>query len=298
MAAEWKRVIQSDLVTFVVGPEKEEFKISPVLLIKLAPQFEKLINGGTAEARKRRVVWEDVEINTFLLFSKFAYTGDYFDTGLHDKGVVDLSQVDHRNGTSKPTGKTDQAAPNDNESNKARLRFESRIRFPTVEQCHRKGVSLMAEEGTVSTHKLFQKMYDEATPTEPELKHRCDFAVVSEELDILMAHTKVYVFADKNTMGTLKERSSKHLAWALFNYHIDYDGIKAISQLIRFVFKATKKGDGLREVLITWGCCVFETAAPHPDWEQVLRDVPEFSVGILLQMGLLMSQAERSKAGT
>ncbi|RYP75610.1 hypothetical protein DL771_002310 [Monosporascus sp. 5C6A] len=77
MATQWTKTVDSGLFTFVVGPEGKEFTIHSGAVLHLSPYFETLINGSMKEAQDRRVIWDDIDEETFVTFSQFAYAGHY-----------------------------------------------------------------------------------------------------------------------------------------------------------------------------------------------------------------------------
>jgi len=62
---------------FIVGAEAKEFYLTRGLVSQLSKPLNTLINGGMRESREGCVVWEDVEVDIFLRFIQFAYTGSY-----------------------------------------------------------------------------------------------------------------------------------------------------------------------------------------------------------------------------
>ena len=79
-------VFSSDLITFEVGEEAKIFTLHSALVGKQSPPLDALINGGMREAKEKRVVWREIRTSTFLCFSQFAYTGDYW---------VDIDQLEN-----------------------------------------------------------------------------------------------------------------------------------------------------------------------------------------------------------
>ncbi|RYO73895.1 hypothetical protein DL766_009243 [Monosporascus sp. MC13-8B] len=72
MATQW-----ATLFTFVVGPEAKEFIVHSGAVPHLSPYFDALIDGPMKEAGGRRVVWDDIDEETFITCSHFAYAGHY-----------------------------------------------------------------------------------------------------------------------------------------------------------------------------------------------------------------------------
>ncbi|KAG6176275.1 hypothetical protein E4U27_005335 [Claviceps purpurea] len=62
---------------FLVGPEKKPFIIHSELVASLSPVLERLVKGELKEAQEGSVVWEHVDVQTFIRFSQYAYTRTY-----------------------------------------------------------------------------------------------------------------------------------------------------------------------------------------------------------------------------
>ncbi|KAG6142306.1 hypothetical protein E4U38_005670 [Claviceps purpurea] len=59
---------------FLVGPEKKPFIIHSELVASLSPVLQRLVKGELKEAQEGSVVWEHVDVQTFIRFSQYAYT--------------------------------------------------------------------------------------------------------------------------------------------------------------------------------------------------------------------------------
>lgn len=51
--------------------------IHKALVASQSASLRHLVTGSIEEANSGKVVWEDVDEDTFTLFAEFAYTGDY-----------------------------------------------------------------------------------------------------------------------------------------------------------------------------------------------------------------------------
>ncbi|EMR69876.1 hypothetical protein UCREL1_3095 [Eutypa lata UCREL1] len=77
MAASWSEVVESELFTFCIGPEQEKFTIHSGAVLGLSSYFRSIINSQARQAEAQRICWVHIDKETFLIFSQFAYTGDY-----------------------------------------------------------------------------------------------------------------------------------------------------------------------------------------------------------------------------
>ncbi|PCD43744.1 hypothetical protein AU210_002833 [Fusarium oxysporum f. sp. radicis-cucumerinum] len=77
VSANFEESLASKPFLFVVGPEAKEFHVHKELIGRQSPVLNALVNGNMREAREGRVVWADLDVDTFVRFAKFAYSGDY-----------------------------------------------------------------------------------------------------------------------------------------------------------------------------------------------------------------------------
>src|SRR3569833_2684403 len=62
---------------FSVGPQRRECTIHSALVAACSPALDKLVNGEFMEAQDLYAELESINEETFILFSQYAYTGDY-----------------------------------------------------------------------------------------------------------------------------------------------------------------------------------------------------------------------------
>ncbi|KAK2810233.1 hypothetical protein FQN50_003203 [Emmonsiellopsis sp. PD_5] len=71
-------IIHSPPFTFLVGPEHTKLTIQSGLATHVSQRLDELMNNGhTRESRHRIAVLEEEDVETFVGFCEFAYTGDY-----------------------------------------------------------------------------------------------------------------------------------------------------------------------------------------------------------------------------
>ncbi|KAK9777073.1 hypothetical protein AB5N19_12398 [Seiridium cardinale] len=70
-------VILPRTVLFVVGDSKKEYVLHVGAIMRLSRPLHVLVNGGMREAQQGLVEWPEVDEQTFIRFSQWAYTGAY-----------------------------------------------------------------------------------------------------------------------------------------------------------------------------------------------------------------------------
>ncbi|RYP66175.1 hypothetical protein DL771_007951 [Monosporascus sp. 5C6A] len=71
------QILASKLFRFLVGPERKEFVVHSLALSRLSRALDALVNGKMSEACEGTAVWDDMDPDTFVRFTEFAYSGDY-----------------------------------------------------------------------------------------------------------------------------------------------------------------------------------------------------------------------------
>ncbi|KAB8225822.1 hypothetical protein BDV33DRAFT_163377 [Aspergillus novoparasiticus] len=77
MEGTFGQFISSPLFTFSVGPNKKDVIVHSGPLANLSPALHTLMNGEMIEAKVRRVEWPDVDEDTFVRLTEYAYLRDY-----------------------------------------------------------------------------------------------------------------------------------------------------------------------------------------------------------------------------
>ncbi|KAF4963668.1 hypothetical protein FSARC_8312 [Fusarium sarcochroum] len=75
--ANFEESLASKPFLFIIGPEHKEFHVHKELIGQLSKVLNALVNGNMREAHEGRVDWPDLDVDTFVRFAKFAYSGDY-----------------------------------------------------------------------------------------------------------------------------------------------------------------------------------------------------------------------------
>ncbi|KAJ5818244.1 hypothetical protein N7474_003835 [Penicillium riverlandense] len=74
---DYSRIIRSPSFTFLVGPRHTKLTIQSGLAQHVSRPMHNLMNGHTRESKHRIAVLEDEDVETFVAFCEYAYTGDY-----------------------------------------------------------------------------------------------------------------------------------------------------------------------------------------------------------------------------
>ncbi|CAL5867789.1 uncharacterized protein PFLUO_LOCUS2010 [Penicillium psychrofluorescens] len=76
-AQDYSRIILSPSFTFLVGPKHTKLTIQSGLVEHVSRPMHDLMNGHTRESKHRIAVLEEEDVETFVAFCEYAYTGNY-----------------------------------------------------------------------------------------------------------------------------------------------------------------------------------------------------------------------------
>ncbi|KAJ6026682.1 hypothetical protein N7499_004780 [Penicillium canescens] len=74
---DYSSIIHSPSFTFLVGPKHTKLTIQSALAQHVSKPLHNLMNGHTRESKHRIAVLEEEDVETFVAFCEYAYTGDY-----------------------------------------------------------------------------------------------------------------------------------------------------------------------------------------------------------------------------
>ncbi|KAI1800538.1 hypothetical protein F4811DRAFT_27165 [Daldinia bambusicola] len=280
---------------FLVGPDKKEFFMHAGLVARMSKPLFALVNGEWKEAKESFTEWPEVDEGTFARFCEFAYTGDYkvpepfkdaltvlknknadlevpaFEEASLDEIGVQSDDLDgwslraHGIGTSGGVSR---------KKKKSNILFEAPAR--------RSGSS-------GDRHQMWEQFrQDVGDEPDPRAKETANTDPSLNYSEVLLAHARLYAFADCYDVSALAELSVRklHRTLKVFDLH---KGVRAtdVAQLIDYAYKNTiSKGvgeDKLRSVLATYTACNIEEMWPNLYFQDVLES-PEVSKAIIGQL--------------
>ncbi|PGG99138.1 hypothetical protein AJ80_09402 [Polytolypa hystricis UAMH7299] len=268
--ADFKSIFYTPAFSFLVGKDRSCVTIHAGVVQTVSEPINALINNGQMEESNLRVaVLEDVEVDTFIGFCEFLYTGTYITPSLEPADDPKQSFT-FRNMATLPSGlggvtvepyRADElywadepsaANPDDNlsrgyGSKKKKLRDRSRWaeEEPPVEVTY----------ANCPYARLWKCFEDRDFMGQP--------AVISAKPDMLF-HAKLYVFATKYLIDGLRTQCLKSLHRDLCGFSLDKDTAPQIFNLLEFTYKNTGTcepggGSPLRDLVSHYVACQAQT---------------------------------------
>lgn len=170
-----------------------------------------LVNGDMAEARLRRVVWDDIHVDTFVIFMQYIYQGFYSVFNTESSWRKESEMV--TGGDDEEEEEIDITAKKNDDSDIWHLR-----KLCTASEL-RELNSTFTEEAQISDLPLVNrnKRSEDFTP-------------------FLLCHARLYVFAEKYQIPDLKALSIYKLYHTLLAYHVFPERVCELIELIRYVY--------------------------------------------------------------
>lgn len=217
------------------------------------------------EATERRVIWEEIDEETFIRFSQYVYTGDY-----------DESQPKKR--------EADAATPSQAEH----MVFKWERLRPGV------GGTVMRQQGVkpppISTKKdllwsKFQKLHPLPSALVVSLSTN---GPDDDYTEVLLCHARTYVFADYYGIEALQNMALHKLRQVLTRFKLHANGCGDVARLVEYCFNETtdkgEQADPLRSLVCLYAACKVEELWKVAEFQDLMRTLPEFPTGLVTAM--------------
>lgn len=267
------RIVSSGFFKFVVGPGKREFFIHSALVAFQSPSLKVLVDGRMQEAIDQRVEWGETDEMTFVLFSQFAYTGNYDGQEQRpSQPLRDERQASPFVYTGTYDGQGEQEAEYDNwgvklASSKKKKKGSRSFGVP---------ISPVAEPSSGALSTVLPSRFKDQCPDA-----LCDHDAVSwsDGREVLLIHARMYTFADYHGITKLQTLALRKLHRILMQFELSDESIRSIVELVRHTYEHTRADpdDRLRSMISMYGACKLLEFRGNKDFDFLLRTVGEFS---------------------
>ena len=248
------RVISSKPFKFTVGPGKREFTVHSAPVSAQSPALDRLVNDSFKEAKEFHVKLDSVTEETFILFTQYAYTGDYklddcvFEvldplTEANDLDPNRPARHDDSESSSAPPALRPQSSWGFSTSSKKSMRFKT-----VGEELN----ELQNIKAKMSNSKLWNTSTQacSAVPQAPDERLGTRPPISNYHLP----HARVYVFANYYGIAKLADLSFHKLGKLLLDLEMNYGGVEDVFQLLEYCYNEPTL-EKLRSHLILFAAC-------------------------------------------
>ena len=251
------------------------------------------------EAKEGCAFLEDTDERTFLLFSQYAYTGDYTTA---DPEVPDASAI-----TTAPT--VNEVLPYPVKGGIVQTHSAAYVypgpdsipeEVPYLEMADDSfglGFSSKSEKKKGKTKaelskklKLWDSFKSKTyTASKPPLLHGKNLLEsYKTHTEGFLDHAQVYVFAEKYDIDPLRCLSLEKLHQALVRHNLRDEPVEKIFDLIQYTYSNTmdlsETTDGLRLLVISYAACVVEDLAQNAKFHSLLEQSGPAAKDLIIQM--------------
>ncbi|KAI1335802.1 hypothetical protein F5Y15DRAFT_223485 [Xylariaceae sp. FL0016] len=302
--------------TFVVGEEAKEYVIHADVFANLSTPLSKIINGDSTTAVAKRIDWEEeVDTGTFERLMQWAYSGDYGGArpGTDARASPPRERHARRVIKIKPARRMLKIKPKDVKDIKNDIfcLSESEEEDERDSSC-----TIDAESNNRGKDAIWLMPYsmdelDAFRRTNPDvavriyskLKMAMKFMTWDPKSDlgplqtdatnthryesyqeVFLAHVPLLRLAAQYQIPHLQSAVRFKLYSILKRFKLYKERIGDIAALIHHIYKNTSEWNVLRCTLVTYAAAIAEDVGGDDDWQEMLRDTPEFAVDLLLEL--------------
>lgn len=231
------------------------------------------------EATDQRVEWAETDEMTFVLFSQFAYTGDY--DGQEQRPSQPLgserpSQPLRSERLDSDDGQETLPAENYDAHDDWGVSFASSRRKKKKSKYYEVPAPLEANPCPDTLFTVLSKRFKDQCPDV-----LCDHGTVCwpDGPEVLLVHARMYTFADYHGITQLQTLVLRKLHRILVQFKLSHESIGSIAALVRHTYQHTRpdSNDRLRSMISLYGACNLLEFRENEDFDLLLRTVGDFS---------------------
>ncbi|KAJ4391831.1 hypothetical protein N0V93_005451 [Gnomoniopsis smithogilvyi] len=301
MESTYESIIESQIFTFVVGANKKEYKVHRAAFSALSKPLNVLLNGPHKEAKDLRVEWPDVDEQTFVRFTEWAYTKSY----VTEEPEIILDHSDIELSAPRDDGSDLKTSGSIGGPEEALYSLESLPKKPDLinrdhcgnPKCSDFGVSATYRNrykktkclsiGTARSRLIDEFMdgpgSDHATTTlgfQPKKnKEGCE-----DFTGVFLCHAKLYVLGDTYDISELRQLSLYRLHATLKVFTLYPSRLNDIATLAKYVFLNTQQQDKIQDMIALYYACIVEDASKHGALKSLIDEIPDFAFKLISRM--------------
>lgn len=225
--------------------EGKSLYIHRALIAEVSKPLERMMNNGMSETHVGRAVLEDEDLWTFTRFSHWAYAGFYKAAEFSERAESQAQQETNEKideGTAAPS--LGVIAPIYSLS--IALAVPDTVPLPRrVKKIHAYDNLPNPPISKESLKEAFVKLrFCKAGDERPIWTPRANTKASEDYTNVLLSHTRLYVFAEKYDIGSLKRLTLQNLHQTLAAFTLWPECVDDVVTLLRFAYGHTSKPEG------------------------------------------------------
>ncbi|MCJ1347306.1 hypothetical protein MMC31_005529 [Peltigera leucophlebia] len=307
MALSYESIFASATFRFLVGSNKRLFTVHVAPIAHHSKSLGDLMNGGMSEAHEGCASLEDVEESTFIRFSQYAYTGDYF--AADPEILLDSSTIACASTPSRPTPSNDDSRPEavaveesaysgfsipvvgppvgEKEADVPDLwlpfeeKKKGRTKGPAESKSQEESFNFdddhsTGESASSSRRRKLCELFQRSSTffSKVSFYPRINQGSCEDYTDVFICHAQLYVFADKWDIAPLKRLCLYKLQQTLIFFTLYKERVGDIVALMRYSYDNTPHlsatDEPLRSLVIHYATCVVEALVQTSEFKALL----------------------------
>ncbi|KAG6137121.1 hypothetical protein E4U28_004718 [Claviceps purpurea] len=255
----YEGILMSEPFKFVVGKTKKELFIHSTLVASQSRALRRLMDGPFIESQQGYVVLADEEVRTIAAFAEFIYKGDYHLSC--DELPPDIGNEAHCEGTCSDSVKELGRPVNDH--------------WTVFEKSEEYGYQTPSSK-LVNCPNCRRQIQAPVVPIVNTWSMDTDYS------QLLIAHAKIFVFADCYGIDALTNLAMQKLHKALCEFRLSRVRVDDILALIRFCYEQPAP-EKLRKLVASYSAAIMDSKVSTvlaECFQDVLKESGEFAADI------------------
>ncbi len=275
-------VLISTFFRFLVELDRKMFTIHSTLIAHHSKPLNVLINENMLKAKKKCVSLKDVDENTFVRFSQYAYTEDYI--AANSNILSDFFTIISTHLVSNEVFNAQSKSESELELVRNLFDFDISNDDWRFFKKNKKKAKIWSKKFELWGN-FKSKAYIISKPAFQSWKNR---ELCEDYTEIFLYHARLYVFADKYDVDSLKDLSLHMLQRTLIEFTLYDERIENIINLLRYSYSNTtdrsESIDDLRLLVVHYFTCVVENLSRSNEFQLLLKKVDSFARDLVKQM--------------
>jgi hypothetical protein len=236
------RIIQSPLITFVVGEKKKPIRIHAAVIQDLSDPLAELTVQQASD--EKYIILEDVDVEAFSRFTEFAYRGTYVTPVVQNGQISDLSSV------------------TSDEEDHVLQRGSRYLNSPNPV-----ARTISPQRNTSASHRRFFEQFR-------SLNFYDVPAMVSVNPNS-MFHAKLYVFATEFQILSLQRQCLSKLHRDLYEFYMNPSDVGIVLDLVAYAYTHTARHElgeesPLRSLVFRYALCQIDKLVVEERFEEIV----------------------------
>ncbi|KAL5412518.1 hypothetical protein PMIN04_009820 [Paraphaeosphaeria minitans] len=271
-------ILRTKQFTFLIGPEQTPIVVHAGAIASLSKPLDRLVNGGMLEAQENVARFPELQAQDFERICEFSYCGNYTIPKPEQFSDEHVDALKQGRLLAAPISSYFEPSFDADSSDRPQVRKSS--------QQHSETIDSLDLSDPIALFRSIQRIRHCARewPHVPRKKQswRENFAPV------LLAHARLYAFAEQYLITRLKDKALKNVIDTLSEYALFASGLEAVTHLARFTYDSNyipdREEDGsidpLRGVVAAFVVARYKYFSSCPGHRQLLKGQNEYAADV------------------